>query len=154
MYEQPQMDPGEIIRQAAPRQAPGIPVEQVMASIAQELNTEGTYSKQFGNTFFIAHPTEKEGVFMFRALNADTPQNYIRNVLDFFAEMFQYGIRIMVTEFEDPSIINIAKAIQAQMDEGDDLQYAVQKTSTGGFRMTVYLGEGFMSQLEQFGGAV
>ena len=143
------MELGEIIQQAAPRQAPGVPPEQVSAAISKELNMPGTVAQQFGETFFIAHPSPQEGVYTFRALNADSPQNYIYNVLDFFAMMFQNGIRILLTEFQDPSIINIAKAIQAQMDENNDLQYAVQRNSKGGFRMTIYLGDGFMSQMEQ-----
>lgn len=134
------MDIGEIIQQAAPRQSPGIPPERVMAAISQEINAEGTISEQFGDTLFIAHPTGRPEMFIFRALNADNPRNYIQNVLMFFQMMLEeYGAQVLITEFKDPSIINIAKAIHQQLGRNAPLEFAVQRTTDGGYRMTVLL---------------
>lgn len=143
MMDEQQMDIGEIIQVAAPRQAPEYPPMEVIKSIMQELNAPGVDSQQFGNTVFITHQTQRDGFFIFRALNADTPQNYIYNVIDYldYAEN-QLGAQYLVSDFTDPTIINIAKAAQRilQQDPNSAIQYAVQRKYDGtGFRMTIKL---------------
>ena len=136
-----QMTPMQIIQQAAPRQAPGIPPEQVVESIMAEIEAPGVIFEQFGNTVFIAHiaPEDPTGA-MFRALNADTPQNYIRAVYQFFQLMKQQGVRILVTQFKDPSLINIAKGVDKMYSNDAAMGFAVRRTEDGGYHMSIDLG--------------
>jgi hypothetical protein len=134
-----QMSPEEVIRQAAPRQAPDIPVEQVLQSIQQEAQLPDAIFEQYGNTIFVAHMTQ-EGVAVFRALNADTPQNYIHATKQFFDMMRENGIRYLVTTFKDPAIINIAAGVDKMYADDAAMGYQVDQTSDGGFRMGIDLG--------------
>lgn len=134
-----QMTPEQIIAAAAPQQAPGVPVEAVMQSIQQERLAPGTIFEQFGNTIFIAHPDEK-GAAVFRALNADTPRNYIEGTYAFFQQLKQKGFRTLVTYFKDPAIINVAKGVDRLYSTDAAMGFQVAKTSDGGFRMVVDLG--------------
>lgn len=134
-----QMTPMQVIEVAAPQQAPGVPIEAVIQSIQQEIQVEGTIFEQFGNTIFIAHPDNK-GAAVFRALNADTPRNYIESTYNFFQTLKQQGVRTLVTYFKDPAIITVAKGVDRLYSTDAAMGFQVAKTSDGGFRMVVDLG--------------
>ena len=138
---QAQSDPTEIIRAAAPSQAPDVPVDQVVQSVLAELQAPDTIWEVIGKTLFIAHPSpEAPTGAMFRVLNADTPQNYISATYQFFQRLKGEGIRVLVTQFKDPSIINIAKGVDKLYHKDAAMGFQVQKTSDGGFQMTIDLG--------------
>ena len=111
--------------------------EQVYASLVKEMNMEGTSVYRQGNTVFLMHHA-KGRIGVFRALNADTARNYLDNSYIFIQDAYKMGFDILVSDFEDPTIMNIFKAISRNPPQ-DDMGYRAEKTDKG-FRVTVKLG--------------
>ena len=110
---------------------------QVYAAIVKEMNLRGTTTYRAGNTIFVMHHA-KGRVGVFRALNADTARNYLENSYEFIQAAYKMGFDTLVTEFEDPTIINIFKAISRNPPR-DQMGYKAEKKQTG-YRVTVKLG--------------
>ena len=111
--------------------------EQVYASLVKEMNMEGTSVYRQGNTIFLMHHA-KGRVGVFRALNADTARNYLDNSYIFIQDAYKMGFDILVSDFEDPTIMNIFKGISRNPPQ-EGLGYRAEKTQKG-FRVTVKLG--------------
>jgi hypothetical protein len=94
-----------------------------------------------GNTFFIINPTNKPDIVMFRALNADTIQNYIDNSIKTARALSKKGINLLVVDFTDETVLRILKAIangagnSGMGNPGSG--YSVKRTSNGGYRAVV-----------------
>jgi hypothetical protein len=110
---------------------------QIFAALVGEMNMRGVSSYRAGNTLFLIHHA-KDRVGFFRALNADTARNYLENSYEFIQAAYKMGFDTLVTEFEDPTIINIFKAISRNPPR-DQMGYKAEKTNRG-FRVTVKLG--------------
>lgn len=96
---------------------------------------------QIGNTLFIVHPTEKPRHGIFRALNADTAENYLQNSVEFTKRAYdELDFDVLTTEFSDPTLLNIFKYIGK--DQPADMGYLTQKSKDGkSYRVTVTLGK-------------
>lgn len=110
---------------------------QVYAAIVKEMNLRGTTVYKAGNTLFIMHHA-KGRIGTFRALNADTARNYLENSYEFIQAAYKMGFDTLMTEFEDPTIINIFKAISRNPPQ-EQMGYRAERTK-GGYRVTVKLG--------------
>lgn len=110
---------------------------QVYAALIKEMNMRGTTTYRAGNTIFMMHHA-KGRIGTFRALNADTARNYLENSYEFIQAAYQMGFDILMTEFEDPTIINIFKAISRNPPQ-EQMGYKAEKTNAG-YRVTVKLG--------------
>ena len=113
------------------------PASTVYAALVKEMNMEGTSIVRDGNTLFVIHNAEGR-VGLFRALNADTARNYLENSYAFIQGAYKMGFDTLVSEFEDPTIMNIFKAISRNPPQ-EGMGYRAEKTSNG-FRVTVKLG--------------
>jgi hypothetical protein len=111
--------------------------EQVYASLVKEMNMEGTSVYRQGNTLFLMHHA-KGRVGIFRALNADTARNYLDNSYTFIQDAYKMGFDILVSDFEDPTIMNIFKGISRNPPQ-EGMGYRAERTEKG-FRVTVKLG--------------
>ena len=111
--------------------------EQVYASLVKEMNMEGTSVYRQGNTVFLMHHA-KGRVGVFRALNADTARNYLDNSYIFIQDAYKMGFDILVSDFEDPTIMNIFKGISRNPPQ-EGMGYRAERTQNG-FRVTVKLG--------------
>jgi len=111
--------------------------EQVYAALVKEMNMEGTSVYREGNTVFLMHHA-KGRVGTFRALNADTARNYLDNSYQFIQDAYKMGFDILVSDFEDPTIMNIFKGISRNPPQ-EGMGYRAEKTQKG-FRVTVKLG--------------
>ena len=111
--------------------------EQVYAALVKEMNTEGTSTYRQGNTVFLMHHA-KGRVGTFRALNADTARNYLDNSYQFIQDAYKMGFDILVSDFEDPTIMNIFKGISRNPPQ-EGMGYRAERTQNG-FRVTVKLG--------------
>ena len=111
--------------------------EQVYASLVKEMNMEGTSTYREGNTVFLMHHA-KGRVGIFRALNADTARNYLDNSYTFIQDAYKMGFDILVSDFEDPTIMNIFKGISRNPPQ-EGMGYRAERTQNG-FRVTVKLG--------------
>ncbi len=113
------------------------PASAVYAAIVKEMNIPGTSVVREGNTLFLIHNAEgRTGVF--RALNADVARNYLENSYAFIQGAYKMGFDILVCDFEDPTIMNIFKAISRNPPQ-EGMGYRAEKTDRG-FRVTVKLG--------------
>lgn len=137
-YEQ--LSNEEIVDIAAQNTGSQYSPEQVRAAIMAESREPNTLVLQEGNTLFVVHRSEKDpSVAVFRALNADTAQNYVENSMVFTKTMKSMGFKTMVTNFYDSSILNIFKYI-SQNPPFPGMGYKAQRTRDGGFYVTVNLG--------------
>lgn len=113
------------------------PASSVYAAMVQEMNMVGTSIVRNGNTLFIIHNAEGR-VGIFRALNADTARNYLESSYEFIQGAYKMGFDTLVSEFEDPTIFNIFKAISRNPPQ-EGMGYKAERTKKG-FRVTVKLG--------------
>lgn len=113
------------------------PIATVYAAIVKELNIKGTIPLQEGNTLFIIHHVSSR-VGYFRALNADIARNYLANSLEFAKAAYKLGYDELYTEFEDPSILNIYKAIKRH-PPNEDMEFIAEEKN-GKYGVTLYLG--------------
>jgi len=113
------------------------PADAVYAALVKEMNIPGVSTLREGNTIFIVHVAEGR-VGFFRALNADTAKNYLESSYAFIQAAYKMGFDVLVSDFEDPAIANIFKAISRHPPQ-EDMGYRLDKTKTG-YRATVKLG--------------
>jgi hypothetical protein len=113
------------------------PASTVYAALVKEMNMPGTSILREGNTLFIVHNAEgRMGVF--RALNADTARNYLESSYAFIQAAYKMGFDTLISEFEDPTIMNIFKAIGRNPPQ-EGMGYKAVRIGNG-FRVTVKLG--------------
>ena len=113
------------------------PASTVYAALVKEMNMEGASTVREGNTLFVVHKAGGR-VGVFRALNADTARNYLESSYAFIQAAYKMGFDTLVSEFEDPTIMNIFKAISRNPPQ-EGMGYKAERTKTG-FRVTVKLG--------------
>jgi hypothetical protein len=111
--------------------------EQVYASLVKEMNMKGTSIYREGNTVFLMHHA-KGRIGIFRALNADTARNYLDNSFKFIKDAYDMGFDILVSDFQDPTIMNLFKGISRNPPR-EGMGYRAERTQNG-FRVTVKLG--------------
>lgn len=111
--------------------------QQVYASLIKEMNMEGTSVYREGNTVFLMHHA-KGRIGVFRALNADTARNYLDNSYTFIQDAYKMGFDVLVSDFKDPTIMNIFKGISRNPPQ-EGMGYRAERTKDG-FRVTVKLG--------------
>lgn len=139
----------EIVQIAAQETGSGYSPEQVLAAIMSEVRMPDTLALKQGNTLFVLHRSKKDPkVGVFRALNADTPNNYLQNSIIFIKTCRSMGFKTVVSQFKDPTILNIFKYI-SQNPPFAGMGYQVQRTSDGGFQASVNLGSDMQGGLEQ-----
>ena len=121
----------EIIKIAAQNTKEEYTPEQVMGSIYKELTMPQSLIIQIGNTIFLVHRQESDPTIgVMRALNADTPQNYLSNSEEFAKMAYdQYRIDTIVSDFKDPSLINIFAYVGR--NKPANMGYEVQRSTDG-----------------------
>jgi len=118
--------------------------KQVYLTFVSELGMEGVAIYRFGNTIFIIHRSESKPEYgMFRALNADTAQNFVENGKKFVDQAVSDGFKGLKTQFSDPSVLNVFKIIGREEQELQNPQmgYTVAKTQDNQIQVTLILGE-------------
>lgn len=128
----------QIIEIAAENTKAGRPIEEVKNMLKVEFSMPSVWKMQHGNTIFVVHKTKLPGCGYFRALNADTARNFLESSRVFAAAAYKVGFDTVVTQFTEPTILNIFKAIGR--NQPANMGYAVQKTNDGGFQVTLTLG--------------
>lgn len=107
------------------------------AAIIHEINQKDVLLFQEGNTLFIVHHLgPREGSF--RALNADIARNYLENSYLFIQSAYKVGYDVLYSEFTNPTILNIFKAI-SRNPPFPNMGYEVKKQKDG-FIVTLRLG--------------
>ena len=128
----------QIIEIAGANANQGLPMNRIKDMIRVEMAMPNTWKMRHGNTIFLGHKTMTPGAGFFRALNADTDQNYIQNVRVFMQAAYYSGFDLMVTQFRDPSVLNVFRS--ALNGAPPEMGCAIQKTN-GGYQVTLKLGQ-------------
>ncbi|MEN9945487.1 MAG: hypothetical protein RLY18_1445 [Pseudomonadota bacterium] len=111
--KQQMLQVNELLQAAAENTQSEYPVEMVYAAFAREAQMPNSKFLRYGNTIFIIHgDLEKPGVGSFRALNADTAQNFLQSSYQFVIDAYKAGYYLLVTKFRDQNLLNIFKIIQ------------------------------------------
>lgn len=113
------------------------PAATVFAALVEEMNQYGTSTYRAGNTVFIMHHA-KDRIGIFRALNADIARNYLENCYEWVQAAYKMGFDTMVTDFKDPTILNIFKALSRNPPQ-EGMGYKAVRTAQG-YRVTMKLG--------------
>jgi hypothetical protein len=129
----------EIIKIGAEQSGVKRPLEEVMHMLTIELTMPNIWKCRQGNTLFVVHKTAHPGYGYFRAINADTAKNFLENSKAFADSAYKVGFDILVTQFMDPSILNIFKMI-SRNPVRKNMGYQAQKTNDGGLQVTLQLG--------------
>lgn len=139
--KQKKLSTEEIILQATREIKSEYKPDQVLASILVEVQEDDCIMMREGNTLFIVHKGKGRNAF-FRALNADTANNYLKNSLVFAKAMYEAGFDMMVTEFKDPTLLSIFKYVEKNRNQINPkgMGFAVQRTKDDGYRVTTALG--------------
>lgn len=131
----------EIIGIAAQETRSEYSPEQIKAVLLAEAHGAGAICMREGNTLFIVHKTPNNpAIGVFRALNADTAKNYCQNAVTFTKAIGMAGFKTLVTEFDDPAILNVIKFV-SRHPPFPNMGYATQRTEDGGYRVTINLGQ-------------
>jgi hypothetical protein len=128
----------EIIRTAAKDTGVDRPDEEVFEMLQIELSMPNIWKTRSGNTLFIVHKTANPGYGYFRALNADTARNYLESSRAFMVAAYKVGFDVLVTQFENPTILNIFEIIGRDKPAG--MGFVVERTNTQGYQVTLQLG--------------
>jgi len=134
------LDPMEIIKIAAKNTKTDRSYDEVVNMLKVELTLKDVWKTREGNTLFIVHKSNEHPRYgYFRALNADTARNYLENSKDFADIAYDEGFDVLVTQFDDPSILHIFKMISKNPIR-EKMGFKAQKTKGGGYQVTLVLG--------------
>ena len=102
----------EIIETSAKETHSPYTPEQVYAAVLAEAHGPNTIVIREGNTLFIINydPNDHTQGF-FRALNADTAANYLKNSIIFVKAAGTMGFKLLVTQFKDRNLITLFKGL-------------------------------------------
>ena len=134
-----QLNTGEIITIFLKNNPQQYPMDVVLPAILKELSEPSVKTKQIGNTLFEVIGDNSDKAF-FKAFNADTGVNFFENSKTFVVwARHVLGIKILVTEFDDPRIEQLFKAISLRPPM-PGMGYQVFKTQSGKTRIGLNLG--------------
>jgi hypothetical protein len=131
-----------IVKIAAENTRSPYPFEKVYMLFVAELGIPNSRLYKFGNTVFVIHPSEKRQEFgVFRALNADTAENFIQNSKMFVDKAIEDGFTGLQTTFSDPTILNIFQIIAKEEGaaQNQNMGYQVYKNKSGMIRVNLVL---------------
>jgi hypothetical protein len=137
--KQQHLDSGQIIGLFLKNNKQSHSVEVMMPAILKELSEPGAKVKQFGNTIFEVHPG-KDGNGFFKAFNADIGANFVENskLFSVWAKRV-LGMKVLVTEFTDPSLERLFKLISMNPPM-PGMGYQMFKADDGRIRIALNLG--------------
>ena len=126
--KQTMLEPQDIIGIAAMNLDSPFDYNQVVNAIGEELNMEETLYLREGNTLFILHKVAPGKAF-FRALNADTANNFLQNSMTFIVACNKLGFDTVASLFNDPVIVGVFRYI-ANRPPLENMGYRLVLTSS------------------------
>jgi hypothetical protein len=133
------LDSGQIIGIFLVSTKQPYPPEVMMPAILDELSQPTAKVKQFGNTLFEVH-TGKNSQGFFKAFNADLGPNFVENSKLFCVWAKRVlGLKILVTEYTDPSLDRLFKLISMNPPM-PGMGYQVFRAKDGRTRVALNLG--------------
>lgn len=137
--KQQELNIGEIVTVFLRNNPQQYPIEVVLPAILKELSEPNVQVKQFGNTIFEVMTGDGDKAF-FKAFNADTGPNFVENSKLFCVwAKNMLGLKVLVTEFDDPAIEQVFKIIAAKPPM-PGMGYQVFRSQSGKTRIGLNLG--------------
>jgi len=135
------LSPEEIVAIAAEKTGGKYTADQIKASVALEISEAKSWVMQEGNTLFVIHAIPNQPtIAIFRAINADVIKNYLENSIMFTKAIGLAGFEYIVTEFDDPALLNIFHYI-GKKQPFHNMGFAIQKTNRGTYKVTANVGD-------------
>ena len=135
------LEPDEIFAIAAKETGGKYTAEQIKASVTAEAYEMKALTLREGNTIFIVHQfPQNPTMAVFRAINADTLDNYVKNSIVFTKAVAMAGFQFLISQFEDKAILNIFKYI-SKHPPFPGMGYEASRTKNGKYSVTVNLGK-------------
>lgn len=135
---QQELTPEDIIGIASINTDSTVDAGTAVQRVAAELQMPDTLFIRQGNTLFIIHKSAPR-VGWFRALNADTANNFLDNSVMFIQACYDMGFDTMASTFTDPTLLGIFRYI-SNNPPNPQMGYQAQRTRDGGFYVTVKCG--------------
>ena len=139
---QKELEPHDIVMIAGAGQPEyaKLPAEKLWAALSSEIYQGQSLAIRNGNTLFICHQTPEQ-IVVFRALNADTPQNYLNNCKMFIKAAQMAGFKALTTNYSDPQL---ARLLQVVKDTGSqyfdpNTRLETIRLQDGSFQSTIFI---------------
>ena len=129
----------EIIQIALENTQSKYPPEVAYPAVLQEMSMPNSMVFQYGNTIFSVLKA-RDAMGFFKAYNADTAKNFVENGKIFVKWAYETGFDGLVTQFSDPAILQVFKAI-SKNPPMEDMGYKALRTQDGGFKVVLQLGK-------------
>ena len=139
---QQELPTDQIVKIASENTRSPYPFKKVFMLFVAELGMPNAKLYKIGNTLFVIHPSDSDPAYgIFRALNADTAENYVENGKQFIDRAMADGFKGLKTQFSDPSILNVFNIIgrEEQAAQNPNLGYAVGRAKNGDYSVTLML---------------
>jgi hypothetical protein len=135
-----QLSVDEILNVVAEETQSPYPPDVLRSFFVRELQQPGTKTMRYGNTMYVIHPgNTQKNKGTFRALNADTAENYMESGKSFVKDAYSQGFDSLVTEFRDQSILNIFRNVSKNPPQ-EGMGYEASQTEDGEFEVVLQLG--------------
>jgi len=109
-----------------------ISYELAHAILVKETNLPGTVLYVAGNTLFIIHSTKEEGTAIFRPINADIPENYMYNAVEFLESALKMKFKKLVSyPSKDETPLQLIEYAKRNGFLGSDKAISTQRTKDG-----------------------
>jgi hypothetical protein len=131
----------EIIKIAAKETGSEYTADQIKASLVAEAHQLKALMLREGNTIFVVHQDPKQPTAgIFRAINADTVPNYLKNSQMFIKAVGMVGFKMLISQFKDASLLNIFKYV-ARNAPFKNMGYRAEKSKDGMYTVVVTMGD-------------
>jgi hypothetical protein len=138
--KQQMLQVGELLKIASENTESEYPPEFLYATFVKEVQMPDSKFLRYGNVLYLIHGSPKDPrKGQFRALNADTAQNFLESGFQFVIDAYKAGFDVLVTEFKDQSLLNIFRTV-SKNPPNPGMGYQVEMTQGGQYRVTLQLG--------------
>lgn len=135
---QKELSPEDIVAIDAMNTESGLSRDQAIAVINAELKIEDTLFIRQGNTLYVIHKAEP-GVAYFDAFNADVPENFLQNNIEFVKACYKMGFDTVATILEEPSMAPFYRGV-VEAAPNPDMGYELQEMDDGTYLVIIKTG--------------
>lgn len=135
---QKELSPEDIVAIDAMNTESGLSRDQAIAVINAELKIEDTLFIRQGNTLYVIHKAEP-GVAYFDAFNADVPENFLQNNIEFVKACYKMGFDTVATILEEPSTVSFYRGV-VEAAPNPNMGYELQEMDEGTYLVIIKTG--------------
>ena len=133
-----ELSPEDIVAIDAMNMESGLSRDQAIALINAELKMDDSLFIRQGNTLYVMHKAEP-GVAYFQAFNADIPENFLQNNIEFAKACYKMGFDTVATILEEPSTASFYRGV-VEAAPNPDMGYELQEMEDGSYMAVIKTG--------------